>query len=404
MKSGWMRQATDWFIASAALMLIAIAIGGCGTKPRTEEVSFKPAQKVEPQPQPQTGNKKPQPPKEVSETLPSITITRVPPAGAGSDTWGTISGEVQGVNVEECQVVIFAYGDTWYVQPWANSPYTSIGKQGKWETGTHLGFEYAALLVKSSYTPPATTNTLPKVGGDVLAIAKAKPNKANNNPALRTLRFSGYEWKVKSSRGRVGPGPNYFSDNDEKVWVDAQGRLHLRMAHRDNRWYCAEVISQQSLGYGTYRFYLDTPVDNLDPNIVLGLFTWSDAPAYSHREIDIECSRWGDANNNTNAQFVVQSYHLPGHLLRFQIPPRTNTSTHRFTWKGERIFFQSILGHSATPPDPSNVIKQWTYTQSIPQAGDENARLNLWLVGGNAPKDGKEAEIIIKKFEFVSLP
>jgi hypothetical protein len=219
---------------------------------------------------------------------------------------------------------------------------------------------------------------------------------------IRTLHFSGYEWKVKSSKGRVGPGPNHFSDKN--VFVDAQGRLHLRITQRDNRWYCSEVISQRSFGYGTYRFYLDTRVDNLDPNIVLGLFTWSDDPAYSHREIDIECTKWGDANNSTNAQFVVQPYHPPGHLLRFQVPSGTNTSTHSFTWKQDSVFFQSLKGHDATTPEKSDVIKQWTYTQSIPKAGGENARMNLWLVAGRAPTDGKEAEIIIKKFEFVPSP
>lgn len=90
--------------------------------------------------------------------------------------------------------------------------------------------------------------------------------------------------------------------------------------------------------------------------------------------------------------------------MRLQISPGTNTSTHSFTWKQESVFFQSLKGHDVTSPDPSHVVKQWTCTQSIPKAGGENARMNLWLVGGSAPTDGKEAEIIIKKFEFVRSP
>lgn len=117
--------------------------------------------------------KKPEP----KPTNPSITITETPPAGAGADWLGTIAGKVQGINVKASKVVIFAYGDTWYVQPWADSPYTEIGSDGKWETDTHLGFKYAALLVKSSYRPPARTSRLPKVGGNVLAIALATPKQ-----------------------------------------------------------------------------------------------------------------------------------------------------------------------------------------------------------------------------------
>jgi hypothetical protein len=253
MKYGWMRKASDWFIASVVLMLIVIAYGGCGTKALVGDFSLQPAQKVEvggklfvsisidnppkdkrlrfvwnakgkvpsedqpggeyiapnepgtdiitcevwsdskhlatrtatveviPAPilLPTTESDQPesQEPKKSTQTSPSITITRVPPAGAGSDSFGTIAGKVQGVNVEECKVVIFAYVDIWYVQPWANSPYTEIDEDGSWETDIHLGFEYAALLVKSSYKPPATTSTLPQSGGDVLAIAKATPKE-----------------------------------------------------------------------------------------------------------------------------------------------------------------------------------------------------------------------------------
>ncbi|MBM3237591.1 glycoside hydrolase family 16 protein [Candidatus Poribacteria bacterium] len=241
----------------------------------------------------------------------------------------------------------------------------------------------------------ATLST--NVGGDVLAIPKASPKSSDT---MKMISFSNYEWKVKSSQGQVGPGPNYFSDSSDNVWVDAQGRLHLRITRRNDRWYCAEVISQRSFGYGIYRFYLESTVDNLGPYIVLGLFTWSDEPAYNHREIDIEWAKWGNANDTTNAQFVVQPYNAPGHLLRFQVPPGTNT-THSFTWKQDSVFFQSIKGHNATTPSPDDVIKQWICNKGIPKAGGENARMNLWLIGGRTPKDGKEAEIIIQKFEFL---
>jgi len=113
------------------------------------------------------------------EGKPVITITSTPPASVtpGPDSWGTIEGTAGGVNFAECKVVIYAYGDMWYVQPYTASPYTKIGADGHWRNGTHGGFEYAAMLVKSSYQPPSTLDALPEVGGDVLAIAKAKPKQ-----------------------------------------------------------------------------------------------------------------------------------------------------------------------------------------------------------------------------------
>jgi hypothetical protein len=104
---------------------------------------------------------------------PSIQITVIPPRGAGPDKMEAIAGTVSGVNAKECKVIIFALGgDTWYVQPFEASPDTLIGADNKWETDTHLGSQYAALLVKSSYKPPAKTGTLPKLGGPVLALVR----------------------------------------------------------------------------------------------------------------------------------------------------------------------------------------------------------------------------------------
>jgi hypothetical protein len=53
-------------------------------------------------------------------------------------------------------------------------------------------------------------------------------------------------------------------------------------------------------------------------------------------------------------------------------------------------------------PDP-NTVAQWTYTGTVPPSCDENVRLNLWLINGNPPVNGLEAEVIVDKFEFLPL-
>lgn len=113
------------------------------------------------------------PSKETHTAEPRIQITEVPSKGAGPNALETIAGRVSGVKGTECKVVVFAHTDTWYVQPYINSSDTSISDDGTWRTDTHLGNRYAALLVKSSYTPPTTTGRLPPVGREVLAVAMA---------------------------------------------------------------------------------------------------------------------------------------------------------------------------------------------------------------------------------------
>jgi hypothetical protein len=220
----------------------------------------------------------------------------------------------------------------------------------------------------------------------------------------RAIEFSGYDWYVKDSNGvRVGPGPNRFSDAPENVWVDEQGRLHLKITRTKNVYRCAEVVSALSFGYGTYRWYLDSPVDALDPNMVLGLFTWSNTSPYANGEIDIEFSRWSKAGS-PNSQFVVQPYADPGHRWRFSLPAGALQTTHSFTWRPMDVFFESLLGHPPEPVDPGLILQQYLFQEAWPTPTDENARINLWLYRGASPAAGAELEVIIRAFEFVPLP
>jgi hypothetical protein len=173
----------------------------------------------------------------------------------------------------------------------------------------------------------------------------------------------------------------------------------MKIRKNKGKWYCSEVILNQNLGYGTYRFYLDTAVDGIDPNAVLGLFTWSDDPAYNHREIDIEFSRWGAANNQ-NAQYVVQPYTVAANIHRFSWPAGNTQSVHSFRWQQASVACQSIRGFSL-PPAPADILQSWTFNSGIPLPGNENPRINLWLNKGRPPLNGAELEIIMNRFEFV---
>src|SRR5262245_9635853 len=45
----------------------------------------------------------------------------------------------------------------------------------------------------------------------------------------------------------------------------------------------------------------------------------------------------------------------------------------------------------------------WTYTLVVPQTGDENVRINLWLTDGNAPTDTNEVDVVLRSFQFMQL-
>lgn len=208
----------------------------------------------------------------------------------------------------------------------------------------------------------------------------------------RVIRFSGYEWRVKASISPVGPGPNYFSDASESVWIDRNGWLHLKAREEAGRWLAAEVVLADSLGFGEYVFEVDGAAADIDRNAVLGLFTWSDEMAFAHREIDIEVSRWGDPAG-LNGQCVVQPYHVPGAVVRFDLPAGETMLDLRFAWSRD-----SVQCTAATPERPD--LFEHRFTHGIPQAGGETARINLWLAAGRPPASRVPVEVIVKRFAF----
>jgi DDE superfamily endonuclease len=276
-----------------------------------------------------------------------------------------------------------------------------------WDNGpAHHGPEVRAYLATPNlrlrlvplpgYSPPLMSGgqTLPS---ELLSSAVAHA-MVEREPVLRKIEFSGHTWNLKPSETRAGPGPNYFSDSQTDVWVDESGQLHLRIVYRNNRWYCTEVFTSEPLGYGGYTFTLASRVDQLDKNVVLGLFTWDDtAPEYNYREIDIEFSRWGEEGGD-NSQFVVQPWDHAGNRHRFNMVLEGSHSLHRFNWTSGSVQFSSYQGR---PPDLGGAIETWAYTgPDIPPAGTGNARINLWLLNGDPPSDGQGVEVIVEAFEF----
>ena len=338
---------------------------------------------------------------------PSIIITNLPAYGVNAP----LSGVALNASAASNAVAVFIYvpGYGWVSKPTCAQPLTTIQPDGSWSANVTTGgagdltaTRFAALLVNTNFNLPCVLG-LANLPTNAYAQAIAKTVVTRPSPGVRFLSFSGYDWWVKNSAGTVGPGPNYFSDFTNNVWTDTNGWLHLRITHRTNAWQCAEIISARTFGPGSYRFELNSVADNLNPNVTLGLFTYSDDPAFTDREVDVECGRWQNAADTNNAQFVVQPYYLANQLVRYRVPPGLADSTHLFIWETNRISWQSQTG--AYSAAATNLIASYVFTNAInvPQSGDEVVHLNLWLINGSAPTDNNEVEVIVQGFNFVPL-
>src|SRR6185369_4718784 len=105
---------------------------------------------------------------------PSIEFTHIPPAAqGGKERLDTISGRVTNALPKQ-QIVIYAHSGQWWVQPEPDRPFIPINADATWSTETHLGFEYAALLVDADYHPLPTMDVAPTQGPSIALVTIVK--------------------------------------------------------------------------------------------------------------------------------------------------------------------------------------------------------------------------------------
>src|SRR5215471_1173425 len=152
---------------------------------------------------------------------PSIEFSKIPPATEGGrERTDTIAGRVIGARPGQ-RIVVYARSGPWWVQPFPDQPFITIQADSKWNTTTHLGYEYAAPLVGPAYLPPTIMDQAPTQGGSVVAVNIVKGVGSLPPNPTKPLQFSGYDWKVRTvSADRGGVNNMYDAEN---AWTDAGG-------------------------------------------------------------------------------------------------------------------------------------------------------------------------------------
>ena len=252
------------------------------------------------------------------------------------------------------------------------------------------------------------------------------------------LQFAGRTWEIKHGPEIMGPGNNYFSDHPNDVWVDDKGYLHLSIDQREQViegvnqvfWHSTEVVSTDTMGYGTYVWTVEGNFNEFDINVVLGLFTWDNNTfqEQANSEVDIEFAKWGEEGQDTTLQYGVQPIAFGPYNYERVDKPRVNpdlwdgvVSTHLFTWTDSLITWESYQGeydpNRTEPPqaswyfDDTNPPKRKYEGPNtsdpvvIPAPGNTtNARMNLWiLTGTEGPARPLRHEVIIRDFHYMPL-
>jgi len=326
---------------------------------------------------------------------PSIELTKIPSAAQGGrERVETIAGRVHNARPGQ-QIVIYAHSGTWWVQPWPDHALIPIQADSTFSSEIHLGFEYAVLLVDPDYHPLPTMDLAPVPGRSVAFVATVKGTGAPQFAPTGSLKFSGYDWDVRTISSDKGGTNNLY--HPENAWTDKKGALHLQIKEKDGQWSCAEVFLKRSLGYGTYSVSVrDT--SHLEPAAVFSMFIFDDLDAQEHyREMDIEVSRWGDFATKNNAQYAVQPFYDPGNLYAFAAP--AGALTYSLRWEPGRAIFKTLRGRSAGAGAP--LVSQHEFSSGIPSPGQAKARLILYIVATEKNPLQKPTEVVIEKFEYL---
>ena len=323
---------------------------------------------------------------------PSIEFSRVPPAEEGGpDKLDIIQGRVTGAHAGQ-QIVLYAKSGTWWVQPVVGEPFTEIRSDATWTNSTHLGTQYAALLVEPGFRPASRLDELPARGGEVAAVVIAEGQQPG--PAVsKSLQFSGYDWRIRNAPSDRGGVNAYDTSN---AWTDSRGALHLRIAKPSDQCTCAEVTLTRSLGYGSYSFVVQD-TSGLDPAAVFSIFTWDyGGKEQNYREMDVEVSHWGDPVSK-NAQYVIQPFYIPTNVARFTEP--SGVLTHSIRWEPGRATFRTVRGSDKAPA--TQAVAEHIFTSGVPPPGIESVRMNLYVFHGAKNPLQHGAEVVVEKFEYL---
>jgi hypothetical protein len=330
-----------------------------------------------------------------NEKAASIAFSKIPSAAQGGrEKMDTIAGTVSGARGGQ-QIVVYVRSGPWWVQPWPENPLIPIQSDSTWSSPTHLGFEYAALLVDAGYNPPPTMDVAPAQGGSIAAVTIVKGTGSTVLAPTKPLHFSGYDWNVRTiASDRGGLNNLYEGDN---AWTDASGAMHLRIKKTAGKWSCAEVVLSRSLGYGTYVAVVrDT--SHLEPAVVFSMTTFDDWGGEQHyREMDVEASRWGDATRKSNMQYGIQPFYVPGNVAEFNAP--SGTLTHSLHWESGRATFKTVRGTAMRPGAPT--VSEHIFTSGVPTPGRETFQFLFYVVASEKSPAQKDAEVVVEKFEYL---
>jgi hypothetical protein len=251
----------------------------------------------------------------------------------------------------------------------------------------------ACLLVSLIATVPACSAQAPDYSQ---AVAPARP----------TISWKGHTWKVTNG-GMAGVAKG----NPANVSIDSHGYVHLRIVKRNGTYTAAEMFTTDLMGYGTYQWWIQGKIDDMDKSTVLGLFPYGPVRHIgkdAEDELDIEFSKW----NNTlckgacNADFTF--YPATGKVALGPKESDFEVNLHGGKLTTARLVWTptSVTGTIMSGLQPigttAHVLKTWIFAPTDPEARIPQqpmpTGMNLWCF---KVLPTSNQQVVLRDFQFV---
>ena len=204
----------------------------------------------------------------------------------------------------------------------------------------------------------------------------------------RKLTWSGYTWKVRLAK-QENPGNNSWGDSSGNVRVQSDGSLRMAIT-TGNTWKSVELATTRTLGYGRYRWVVNTDLSN--PSNVLGLFVRDLAvSSAAHGEQDIEFARWNV--NDVNPGWFVS---WTKRMKKFGSFPTTNMAPYVVDITVRRRSVRFYVRDGAATVLLDRTLRSRMKGRLL------QPRMSYWLLPAS-PRDGAPPPVILDSFRFTRL-
>jgi hypothetical protein len=241
----------------------------------------------------------------------------------------------------------------------------------------------------------------------VAVLISSRTDTQRTSHSTTQLNWMGHAWTLTNG-GMAGVARGRPSN----VYLDPSGYLHLTVTKKGRTVTAGELFSNDKMGFGTYQWVVQGPVDNMDPHTVLGLFPYGPEDGVGRdgeNEIDIEFSKWGNTlcGGACNADFTV--YPSTGNFHAGSTEDDFNMNlnggdvvTARMTWSSTSIT-ETVMSGSQALGTTQDVLHTWTFAPSdnlvrIPQQ-PVPIGMNLWCF---KKKAASGQSVVVRSFQYLS--